>query len=223
MVAFFMPLVAMAQNKNFLDVPYLETSARVEALVEPDRIYLGITISEGDTKGKTSLETQENKMVAELKKIGVDTDKDLVIKDLGSNFKKYFLRQKDVLKSRSYSLLVNSGLMASKALLALENAGIANVYVERTEYSEMESLKLELKSKAVLKAKEKAMAMTEPLGQKVGPAIHIVENAGVWNQRSQSGLNMMMEVNSVDDTPADLGFEKIRFEASVNVKFELSR
>ena len=67
--------VGTAQNKNFLDVPYLETSARVDTLVTPDKIYLNITITEKDSKGKKSVEEQENKMAQEFRGLGIDMDK----------------------------------------------------------------------------------------------------------------------------------------------------
>ncbi len=219
--ALLVPMMIMAQTKNFLDVPYLETSAKVEAVVEPDRIYLNISIREVDSKGKVSLEKKENQMVAELKKLDINIDEQLTILDLGSNFKKYFLKQKDVLKSRSYRLLVYDGLTASKVLLALERVGIANVSLGKTEYSKKEQLLLDLKGLAVAKAKEKALAMIKPLGQNLGPAIHIVENsAPSWQARS-IGANSLVEYDAASSLPADIGFEKIKFESSVNVKFKL--
>ena len=174
--------VGTAQNKNFLDVPYLETSARVDTLVTPDKIYLNITITEKDSKGKKSVEEQENKMAQAFRGLGIDLDKQLFIKDLSSNFKKYFLRGKDVLKSKRFSLLVYSGKQAGEALQALEKLDIANVYMEKTEYSKMEALELDLKSRAVAKAKKKAAALTKPLGQSVGQALHILDNSSPYYQ-----------------------------------------
>ncbi|MEX0272764.1 MAG: SIMPL domain-containing protein, partial [Flavobacteriaceae bacterium] len=49
------------QTKNFIDQPYLETSARVDTLVTPDIIYLHILIREQDEKGRVSVEEMENK------------------------------------------------------------------------------------------------------------------------------------------------------------------
>ena len=85
-------MTTFAQSKNFLDTPYLETSSQVDTLVTPDKIYLNIIIQEKDTKGRVSVEEQENQMAQRFKAMGIDLDKQLVIKDMGSNFKKYFLR-----------------------------------------------------------------------------------------------------------------------------------
>ncbi len=215
---------AMSQSKNFLDVSYLETSARVDTLVSPDKIYLNITIQEKDSKGRKSVEEQENKMAQSLKNLGVDIEKQLTIKDLASNYKKYFLRSKEVLKRKQYSLLVYDGLTAGKVMAALEDIDIANTYLEKTEYSKMEELELTLKSRAVKKAKRKAEALTKPLGQKVGMAIHIVDNSQPYYPRYNQQPRMQMKAMAMEDAapePLDIGFEQIKVESTVNVKFRL--
>ncbi|WP_010519004.1 SIMPL domain-containing protein [Croceivirga radicis] len=219
---YLIPLITMAQTKNFLDVPYLETSAKVDTLVAPDKIYLSITINEQDSKGRTSVEKQENEMAKELKALGIDVEKQLKIKDLSSNFKNYFLRSKTVLKSKQFSLLVYDGLTAGKVMAALEDIGIANTYLEKTEYSKMDQLELELKTKAVKKAKEKAVALTTALDQKVGAAIHIQDNSQPY-YRSVARPKLEMRAMAVDAVaePLDVGFEKISVESSVQVTFKL--
>ncbi|WP_036381807.1 SIMPL domain-containing protein [Muricauda sp. MAR_2010_75] len=214
-----------AQSKSFLDVPYLETSAQVDTLVTPDKIYLNITIQEKDSKGRVSVEEQENKMAQRLKALGIDLDKQLVIKDLSSNFEKYFLRGKEVLKSKQYSLLVYSGKQAAEVMVALEQLDIANAFLEKTEYSKMDELELELKARAVKKAKQKADALTKPLGQKVGLAIHIMDNSQPYYPRYNQAPMMEMKAVSADmgqAQPLDIDFEKIKVETTVNVKFALS-
>lgn len=221
---FAFTMTAFSQSKNFLDIPYLETSARVDTLITPDKIFLNITIQEKDSKGRRSVEEQENKMAKSLEALGIDIEKQLVIKDLSSNFKKYFLRQKEVLKSKQYSLLVHSGKKAGEAMAALEKLGIANTYLEKTEYSKMEELELELKSQAVAKAKKKAEALTVPLGQKVGSAIHIQDTSTPYYPRyNQPRMEMKaMAMDAGQAQPLDIDFEKIKVETSVNVKFKIS-
>lgn len=218
----FLPLLLIAQSKSFLDVPYLETSARVDTLVTPDRIYLNITIREKDSKGRRSVEEQENKMAQRLKALGIDLEKQLVIKDLSSSFKTYFLRSKEVLKSKQYSLVVYDGLKAGEVLVALEDLGIANTYLEKTTYSKMADLELELKSRAIKKAHKKALALTLPLGQKVGPAIHIVDSYGTTPVAYAPRMKMAMaEMDMAAEAPLDVDFEKIKVETTVQVKFRL--
>lgn len=222
---FTVTMVLSAQSRNFLDVPYLETSARVDTLVTPDKMYLSITIQEKDSKGRKSVEEQENKMAQSLRNLGIDVDKQLTIKDLASNYRKYFLRSKEVLKSKQYSLLVRDGLTAGKVMATLEDLDIANTYLEKTEYSKMDELELELKSKAVKKAKKKADALTKPLGQQVGRAIHIVDNSQPYYpryNRAPMEMKTMAAMDMAEAEPLDIGFQKIRVESTVNVKFKLT-
>src|SRR5688572_6980142 len=132
--------ISFSQEKNFIDLPHLKTIATVDTSVTPDRIYLSIIITEDDTKGKISVEELENKMATTLTSLGIDLEKQLKLSDLTSNFRKYFLKQKDVLKSKAYELLVYDGLTAGRVIVALENINISNTNLERTEYSKIAEL-----------------------------------------------------------------------------------
>ena len=85
-------LTSYGQTKNFIDQPFVETTAYVDTLVTPDEIYLTISITEKDTKGKVSVEELESRMEQTLRQLGINTKEDLTLNDLASNFKKYFLK-----------------------------------------------------------------------------------------------------------------------------------
>jgi len=225
LVLLLMMINGFAQTKNFIDQPYIETMAKVDTLVTPDKIFMNIIITEQDTKGKISVEELESKMETALKKLGINTKKNLTLNDLASNFKKYFLRKQDVLKSKSYTLILEDAITAGKVMISLENLKISNVSIEKTEYSEIDKLKLTLKSRAVLKARKQAQFMTEPLSQKVGSPIFISDLSGNSIYRSYDArpaqLNMKLEAVSQQYNPADISFEKIKVESIVSVKFKI--
>ncbi len=214
-----------SQTKNFIDQPYIETMSKVDTLVTPDMIFMNIIITEQDTKGKISVEELESKMETVLKSLDIDTKKDLTLNDLASNFKKYFLRRQDVLKSKSYTLILEDAITAGKVIIALENLKISNVTIEKTEYSAIEELKLTLKSKAVLKAKTQAQFMAEPLGQKVGSPIFISDLSGNSIYRSYEGrpaqISMKFDAAAQEYKPADISFEKIKVESIISIKFKI--
>ena len=216
--------IGFSQSKNFIDQPYLETSAKVDTLVTPDRIFLNILITERDTKGKISVEELENRMAEKVRSLGIDLDRQLTLADLSSNFKKYFLKQQDVLKSKAYSLLVYDALSAGEVILGLEEIGISNVSIDRTEYSKIEELKLELRSKAIVKAKKQAEAMVQPLGQNLGAAIYISDlNSQIYNRLEGRAAGVVIRGYSAkaDIRPIDIDFEKIKVESQLNVNFRL--
>jgi len=230
-IVLLLPLLFITKNfsqtKNFIDLPYIETSAKVDTLVTPDRIFLTILITEKDTKNRTSVEELESKMNLKLKSLGIITEKQLTLNDLTSNYKKYFLKQQEILKTKSYSLVVYDAKTASKVITALEEEEISNVSLEKTEYSKTEQLLLILKGKAIVKAKNTAIALTKPLNQKVGNAIYISDsNSTVSNMLSGRvpgvqirGFASFKAENDYD--PIDIAFDKIKIETQINVNFKL--
>lgn len=217
---------SLSQTKNFIDLPYIETSAKVDTLVIPDRIYLNISITEKDTKGKISVEELETKMNEKLKSLGIVTEKQLTLNDLSSNYKKYFLKQQDILKNKNYTLLVYNAKIAGKVIIALEEIELSNVNLEKTEYSRVEEMILTLKSEAILKAKNQAAAMTKPINQKVGNAIYISDYSNIVNMLNGRVAGIQIRgARSLEEKdkyePINIEFEKIRIETEVKATFKL--
>lgn len=211
-----------AQTKTFIDQPYLETTAKVDTLVVPDRIYLSIYLSEEDTKDRRSVEELENRMQQKLRELGIDTQEQLSLGSLSSNFKDYFLRKTGVLKSKYYTLLVYDALTAGQVIQGLESIGIANVNFQKAEVSNIEDLKLMLRGKAVEKAAKHAQVMVAPLGQNVGKAIFISDmNTGIvygWRGRPMAEM-AVAKADSFE--PIDVDFQKVKVSSTVNVKFTI--
>ncbi|WGD33633.1 SIMPL domain-containing protein [Olleya sp. YS] len=209
------------------DTAYLETTAVKDSLVVPDRIYLSIIVREKDTRGKESVEVLEQKMEETLKSINIDIEKQLFLSDASSNFKKYFLKKKDVLKEKVYSLLIYDAITAGKVIMELELIGVSNVFLTKTEYSKTEDLKIELKKLAVIKAKKQANIMVEPLGQKIGKAVRLSDsNSLVTSALSGNASGIVIRgTSSIYGSrayqPISIDFEKIKIESAVSVRFEL--
>ncbi|TNF68987.1 MAG: DUF541 domain-containing protein [Bacteroidetes bacterium] len=217
-------LASWSQAKNFIDQPYLETSARADTLVTPDRIFLEIRLQESDSKGRTSLQELEQGMAARLKAIGIDLEKQLTVSDLSSDFQKYFLRSQDILKEKVFELLVYDAQTAGRVLYELERTGISNVRLERTEYAEMDALRDTLKAQAVRRAQRQGRIMVEAIGQNLGKALYISDSGfTVINNMKGRAAEVMMSADEPESVyvalPAD--FDKIRVEAGVQVKFAL--
>lgn len=210
-----------AQTKNFIDQPYLETTAQVDTLVVPDKIYLSIYLSESDTKDRKSVEELENRMQQKLRELGIDTQEQLSLGSLSSNFKDYFLRKTGVLKSKYYSLLVYDALTAGQVIQGLESIGIANVNFQRAEVSNLEALKVLLRGKAVAKAARQAGVMVKAVGQNVGRALYISDmNTGIiYGTRGAMAEMTMAKADSFE--PIDVDFEKVKVSSTVNVKFAI--
>ena len=220
----FIGNIVFGQTKNFIDQPYLETTAIVDTLIKPDIIYLDILIREKDERNKISVEELEEKMADKLKELGIDLQKQLTLSDLSSNFKKYFLKQKDIMKSKAYKLKVFDAQTAGKVIVGLEDVGISNVSLDKTEYSKIEELKLSLKSLAVAKAKTQAEYLVRPLNQKVTKALFITDK--YYQGRDYDGeLNEIVVMgysakrSKEEYKPIEIEFKPIKVETEVTIRF----
>lgn len=221
---FFIALVfaGQAQMKSFIDQPYVEVAGNADTLLTPDEIYIKINISEKDTKNKTSVEELERKMFDALKAMGIDVEKNLTTSDLSSNFKTYFLKSKDIMKSKDYMLKVKDAVTATKVFIKLEDLGISNSSIDHVDYSKMEEMKNIMRTKAIENAKSRAIALTKPLQQGIGPAIFISDNE-VYPIRPlarEAKLNLYQASDAAEALP-QIDFEKIEVSSNVNAKFIL--
>lgn len=222
-------ILAFTQNflfaqKNFLDQAYVEVSAEADTLVIPDRIYLSIEINEADSKNKKSVEQQEKELERVLKQLNINTEEDLSLSDISSNFKSYFLKKQNILKYKQYELLVRDATTAGKVLTALEQVGVSNVRISRLEYSKKEETLLDLKAKAISKTKKSAQVMTKPLNQKVGKAVFIADDNS-YNYEYEDYSNKYLVASTVDleadEASIETDFKKIKLHAKVFVRYLL--
>ena len=213
-------------QKNFLDQPYLETSAKADTLVSPDRISLSILINESDTKNRKSVEELERLLESSLRSLSIDTEKDLTLLDFSSDFKKYFLRGQNVVKSKQYILIVRDANTAGRVLSKLEEVGISNVNIESLEYTNWEKMILELKAIAIAKTKVTAVKLTETANQKLGRIIFISDDkttfAGNFLAGSAAGIVIRGSSSLYGSRAAEpiaTEFKKIKLTAEVSVKY----
>jgi len=214
------------QTKNFIDQPYIEVAGSADTLVTPNEIYIKIIISEKDSKDKISVEEQENKMVTTLKILNIKTEKDLTTSDMLSNYKSYFLKQKDILKTKEYILKVTDASTVSKVLVELESIGISNVSIDKVDRSDFESIKNECRTKAIENAQKKAISLTKPISQTIGNAIHIYDNEAKFDnflEGRMAGVSVVGYGTKRKESyeAPKIEFEKIKISAAVSVKFIL--
>lgn len=222
----FLTIQTFAQNKNFIDQPFLETIAEIDTLVTPDKIHLVIILNEENSRNKKSTEQLEASMFRVLNSLKIDLEKNLSVLDYSSDFKKYFLSGQQILKTKMFSLIVNDAQTVGKVMAGLEREEISNVSINKTEYSKSDQLLLDLKSKAILKAKLNAEKMVIPLNQKIGKAIYIsdLDTESITSQLQGKvagvqirGLSSIYGNRSEQDIVID--FEKMKFSSKVTVKF----
>jgi uncharacterized protein YggE len=164
-------------------------------------------------------------MLTILKTLGLDIEKDLSTADITSDFKFYLFKNKDVLKTKLFTLKVKDAVTASQVFIKLEETGISNTSIERVDHSDLENIRNMMRSNAMSNAKSKATLLTKTLNQVLGPAIHITEgdNPGHLLQGRMPGIQIRGAStlqNGYKEVPK-IEFEKIKVTANVSAKFIL--
>lgn len=211
-----------AQTKNFIDQPYMDVQGNADTLVTPDEIFISIEISEKDNRNKVPVEQLEKQMYQALKGLGINVEKDLAATDLASNFKSYFLKGQQVIKSKSYMLKVGDAVTATRVFMALEDLGISQSAVDHVDHSALHDIENTMRSRAVADARARALALTRPLGQQPGKAIQITDAAA---PTPMPGRMAKLSVHGVaafgEEALPEIDFQKMKISATVHVKFIL--
>ncbi len=226
----FIPIIGLSQEIDFSKIPQIQTKATYTTEVTPDKITLSIVLKESNTRGKISVEELEKRLEMVLKSNNIDTKTQLRLVTLSSNFRDFFLKKTDVDKTKSYELEINDAKLAGKVLRDLESQKISNANLLKTEYTKLEELKIELKSKAVLKAKKQAEQMAKALNQNLGKAIFVSDLetniTGLLQGRVAGlnirGLNSVMRADyELREEDLEVEFDNIKVDTFVTVYFIL--
>ncbi len=217
---------SFAQTKNFIDQNYIEVTGKAEMEVVPDRIYIKVLLSESDSKNRVSVPELEEKLIKKLKKIGIDLEKDVFIKDMASNIKFHMLAKNKIYLSKEYQVIAKDGKTVAEIFLGLEEVGISNVSIEKVENSKIEEYRKEVKINAIKAAKEKAIFLANAIKQEAGRAIFIGEN-NFGNPTFESnnirirGASTLLGRKSIDEPLQNFEFEKIKLESTIMCRFVL--
>ncbi|AXG69533.1 hypothetical protein KORDIASMS9_01756 [Kordia sp. SMS9] len=222
----FLPLLSIAQSeKNFIDQNYIEIIGTAETLVVPNEIYVSVTLTEKNHK--KTIEEQEQLLLANLKSIGIDTDKDVSVSSFQGTYERYFLKRNEVEKLKVYQIILHDGATLSKTFMALDRLNITNAYITKVSHSEIDKLRRDTKMKSLKVAKEKAKQYAEAIDQEIGKALFIQETNPNTNFTSNNihvrGLGSMNNYSQRTKLPEfkNLTFQKISLTATVLTRFEL--
>ncbi len=205
----------------------ITVSGTAETEVTPDIIYISISLKEylkdGNSKKKVDITTLETQLFNAVQKAGIAKE-NLTINNLSSwNNQTEKRKNPDFLASKQYRLKVTDLNKFNLILEGVDAKGITNTYVESYDYSKIESLKKELKIKALLAAKEKATYMVEALGDKLGNVLDIQDvgdNGGMMVPQYRN-YAMKAEMSMDAASAPEIDFKKIKLSFTVNTVFEI--
>lgn len=215
-------IFSQSGTKNFIDQPYLDVTGTSEIEITPNEIYVKITLNEN--RSKKSIETQETQLLQALRQLNLDIDNCLSVLDFDGYYQRKFLSSNEVIKTKTYQLIVTNGKTLSEVFKALDDLKIFNASIMKISHSDLEKFRRENKIKAIKIAKEKAQDYATALGQTIGKAIYIEEHQ--FNHTINS--NYSNEVYAVgyakkrESSFENIMMHKIPIKSSVQVKFILN-
>jgi uncharacterized protein YggE len=218
----FITITAFSQN---VDTRHkIEVTGSAEAEVTPDIIYISISLKEyfkdNNNKKRVEIEELERQLQTAVLKAGIPKE-NFTINNI-SSYTDYWTKKKDpnFLASKQYRIKVSDLSKLNDIISAVDPRGIAFSNIDSYDYSKMESLKKELKVKALVAAKEKASYLTAALGQKVGQALEIQEINNEYYPQPMYRANTMMKAEAADAMP-EIDFKKIKLNYQMRTVFEI--
>lgn len=201
---------------------YIQVNGRAEREIAPDEFYLQIVINERDSKGKVSVESQQRDMIAALKRLGVNVEKQLKVANLSSEF----FKKNTSVATAKYQLQLGSSAEVGKVWQALDGLGISNVSILKVSHSQLERYKSEVRVEAMRNAKQNAATLAEAIGQTIGKCFYVYDSNNDVMPVFYNNMAVMRSAKAFDaaDAAAEeepLDFKTIKLQYSVQAKFVL--
>lgn len=201
---------------------YVQTTAMVRKDVVPDQIFVQVTLGE---LAKTDNVEPEERMFKELRKVGFDTDNDIMIGDMALGARmKYFGKASEIVTT--YKLRVTGMEMLGKVFRALQEAKVAKAKIVRLWHSDMQGLEEQMRTESMEAARRNAETLAKAAGREVGALVSISDYSAPyvnWYDDQQMYMAGGYPDYTADSGAEDnsLSFRNIRLEYTVSATSEL--
>ncbi|MES2780356.1 MAG: SIMPL domain-containing protein [Bacteroidota bacterium] len=205
----------------------IEVTGSAEMEIGPDEVYLNVNLREymKDKTTKVNLNEIDKEFQKALAALKIDL-KDVSVEGANAyynydyNYWRNEMKHTDFLASKIYIIKLHDLEKYNELMQKLDNKGIENAYLQRTDNSKIEEYRQQVKINALKAAKNKAKLMVEAIGNQLGEAVFIREiNAGNVYQpiRYKTMSNMAMDTESSGGgEPVQMQKIKIRFEVEAH-------
>lgn len=197
-----------------------------EKSVEPDEIYLSISISEyqDDAGLRVGLKELEQRFQKAANDAGIPTA-DIRVENI-SGFGSYQMEGQGFMASKSYLLKVKSIGAVNMLMSKLGDAGVANANTMYYSHSQVDTYIRDLKVQALKNAREKAEMLARSNNEKLGKAVSIEDVEDLTNMAYSGGMGNYSRkpqfgVAEAKPMTKDIGILMVNFVTSLKVTFEV--
>lgn len=208
----------------------IEVSGSAEAEVTPDIIYVGISLKEyyrdNTNKKKVEIEELERQLQTAVLNAGIPKESFTINNISSYNYAYERKKNPGFLARKQYRIKVTDLTKYNQIISAVDPRAIEYTNIESYDYSKIETLKQELKTRALKAAKDKASYLAEAVNDKVGDALEINEvNNEYYPQPMYQRANVSMKDGmGTESAPMpDIDFKKIKLNYQMRAVFELKK
>lgn len=204
----------------------IEVNGSAEAEVTPDIIYIGLSLKEyfrdANNKKKVEIEDLERQLQTAVLKAGIPQE-NFTINNI-SSYNTWWEKKRNTefLARKQYRIKVTDLTKFNEIMSAVDPKGIEYSNIESYDYSGIETLKKNLKIKALQAAKDKATYLISSIGGSLGGPIDIQEINNEYYPQPMYRATAMMEAKVMDQAPMpDIDFKKIKLNYQMRAVFEI--
>jgi len=201
----------------------IEVTGTAEKEVTPDIINVSISLKEYlNGKDKVTIGVLEKQLEKAVNEAGIPAA-DFTINNLSSyNYIDPKKKTADFLASKQYLIRFHDLNRFDQVLSKVDPKGVQATNIDSYDYSKIESLKNDLKLKALLSAKEKAAFLLNGINEKLGGAISIVENEDNTFPTPRPVM-YMAKMATADAAPeSDIAVKTIKLNFQIHAIFEIA-
>ena len=213
----------------------ISVTGSAEMEIIPDQIFVNIQLREYQKKGeeKKDLETIKTNFLNACKAAGIADSVVSIVAYTGYN-PYWALRKKkkdlDMFASITYQVRFSSSKEMDLLVPNLDDEATQSFEIVRTSHSKITEYRKQLKILAVKAAKDKALYLTEAIGESLGNAIKVEEPKEKQEYEIPRGSNTISNTVSFnvsyrsegkDDKDADVQFKKMKLRFEVEVVYAL--
>jgi uncharacterized protein len=213
----------------------ITVSGSAEMEVIPDQIFVNILLREYQKKGesKKDLETIKTEFLTACTNAGIADSLISIVSYTGYNNYYWLHRKKktpDMNASITYQIRFSQSKQMDELVDKLDDEATQSFDIVGTNHSKMTEFRKQLKIGAVKAAKDKAIYLTEAIGEKLGPAITVNEPNDQIRQNNMANAtltNVQMryeykDVSGGSGKTFEIDFKKIKLRFEVEVIFALN-
>lgn len=205
----------------------IEVTGSAEMDIEPDEVYISIHLREymKDKTTKVHMNEIDKEFQKALAALKIDL-KDVSVEGANAyynydyNYWRNEAKRTDFLASKTYSIKLSNLEKYNELMQKLDNKGIENAYLQRTDNSKIQEYRQQVKINALKAAKNKAKLMVESIGNQLGDVVFIREitDGNMYQPiRYKTMSNMAMDAESAGGgEPVQMQKIKIRFEVEAH-------